>query len=71
MDAREAALQVLAADPEADLHWTVIWDRALRAGLIDPRTDPDARAGLMRALADAAREGVIRKTSTGTYRAAG
>lgn len=68
MDAREAALRVLAEDPDAELHWTVIWDRALRAGLIDPRTDPDARAALMRALADAARAGTITKTSTGTYR---
>jgi hypothetical protein len=53
------------------LHWTVIWDRALREGYIDPMTQPGARDELMRWLAESARAGVIEKTSKGTYRARG
>ena len=66
----EAARHVLEASGEA-LHWTVIWDRALREGLIDPMTQPDARDELVRWLADAARSGEIEKTSKGTYRGRG
>lgn len=69
MDPAEAAVRVIReADGEA-LHWTVAWDRALKAGYIDPFTQPDARDAFMRALVDAARSGDIKKTSTGTYRA--
>ena len=70
MEPGDAARRVLDATDEA-LHWTVIWDRALRDGLIDPMTQPDARNDLMRWLADAAKSGVIEKTSTGTYRSRG
>lgn len=70
MDPGEAARRVLDASDEP-LHWTVIWDRALRDGLIDPMTQPDARDELMRWLAQAARSGYIEKTSTGTYRKRG
>ncbi len=70
MEPGDAALRVLDATDEA-LHWTVIWDRALREGLIDPMTQPDARDELMRWLAQAARSGLIEKTSTGTYRGKG
>ena len=69
MDAREAALTVLRDAAPEELHWTVVWDRALQAGYLNPMEDPDARANLMRALADAAREGAIAKPSKGTYRA--
>lgn len=68
MDPGDAARRVLEGSDEP-LHWTVIWDRALREGYIDPMTQPDARTELMRWLADAARTGVIEKTSTGTYKA--
>jgi len=68
MDPGEAALRVLTESGET-LHWTVVWDRALRAGYIDPMTHPDARDALVRWLSDAARSGSIEKTSTGTYRA--
>jgi HB1, ASXL, restriction endonuclease HTH domain len=68
MEPGDAAQRVLADAGEA-LHWTVIWDRALRAGYIDPLTQRDARDELVRWLAQAARDGVIEKTSTGTYRA--
>jgi len=70
MEPGEAARKVLEDDPGADLHWTVIWDRALKAGYIDPFTQADARDELMRALAAAAKDGSIEKTSKGTYRAA-
>lgn len=68
MDPGDAARRVLERSDEP-LHWTVIWDRALREGYIDPMTQPGARDELMRWLAQAARAGVIEKTSTGTYRA--
>lgn len=70
MEPGDAAARVLAEAGEP-LHWTVVWDRALREGYIDPMTQPDARNALMRWLAEAARSGAIEKTSTGTYRATG
>lgn len=71
MDAREAALRVLDEDAGAALHWTVIWDRALRAGYIDPLADPDARDHFLRALSESVKSGDIERTSTGTYRRTG
>jgi len=68
MSPGEAARRVLDESGEA-LHWTVVWDRALRAGYVDPLAQTDARDALVRWLADAARSGAIEKTSTGTYRA--
>jgi hypothetical protein len=68
MDPGEAARTILAQAPGQELHWTVIWDRALRAGLINPMEDPDARARLQRALTEDARTGLITKVSKGTYR---
>jgi len=70
MEPGDAALQVLGESTDA-LHWTVVWDRALRAGYLNPMTQPDARDELVRWLAEAARSGVIEKTSKGTYRAKG
>jgi hypothetical protein len=70
MEPGEAALRVLT-EAGAPLHWTVVWDRALRAGYIDPMAQPEARDELVRWLADAARSGAIAKTSTGTYAAPG
>ncbi len=71
MEPGEAALKVLGEDLGADLHWTVIWDRALQRGFIDPFTQPDARKELLAALAEHVRAGAIEKTSQGTYRLAG
>jgi hypothetical protein len=70
MEPDQAALQVLLDDPGADLHWTVIWDRALKAGYVDPFTQAGARDEVIAALAAAARAGTIEKTSKGTYRIA-
>lgn len=65
----EAVRAVLAAEePGAELHWTVVLDRALREGLIAPT--PQARNEIVRALADATASGEIIKTSVGTYRCA-
>ena len=66
MEPAEAALRVLREDRGAHLHWTMIFDRALRAGYIDPFTQPDARNDVVRALAAMARDGTITKVSTGT-----
>ena len=68
MDALDAAVSVLREDGGA-LHWTVIQDRALRAGYLDPFADPDVRKTLLAALARGVREKRIEKVDTGTYRA--
>ncbi len=64
----DAARRVLEETGE-ELHWTVVWDRALRAGYIDPIREPGARDEVVRWLSHAARAGEIERTSTGTYRA--
>ena len=66
MDFREAALAVLREEGKA-LHWTVIQDLALKRGYLDPFTQKDIRRGLLAALADCARDGVIRKAGKGVY----
>lgn len=65
---RRAIVEILAGLAPADAHWTVIWDEALRRGLVDPRVQPDARTAFLHELAAAARDGSVEKTSTGTYR---
>lgn len=65
-DPRTGVVAVLRAAAPADLHWTVVLDRALREGLVAP--GPDARNEVLHALADAERSGEIVKTSKGTYR---
>ena len=66
MDYLEAALTVLREE-RGELHWTVIQDLALRRGYLDPFTQRDIRKHLVAALAAAARDGTVRKTSTGVY----
>ncbi len=66
MDALEAAVGVLREAGEP-LHWTVIQDRALRQGLIDPFAVSDVRATLLRALRDGVRTGTLRRAGTGVY----
>jgi hypothetical protein len=65
---REAALAVLA-EAEGPLHWTVVLDRALRAGYLDPFTTPDVRARMLDALRGLAAEGAISRRETGVYEA--
>jgi hypothetical protein len=66
MDPREAVLTVLdeAGEP---LHWTVIQDRALRSGRLDPFELGDVRKAVLGALAALAREGSVRKDVKGVY----
>ena len=66
MTPREAALAVLA-EAEGPLHWTVVLDRALRAGYLDPFTTPDVRARMLHALRGLAAEGAIARPETGVY----
>lgn len=65
-DALEAAIAVLGEAGEP-LHWTVIQDRALRSGRIDPFTTPDVRRVLLGALRRGVREGSLRAAGTGVY----
>ena len=69
MEELEAAIRVLE-DEGGPLHWTVIQDRALRAGHLDPFTRPDLRKRMIAALAAAARDpaGPVVKVATGVYR---
>ena len=69
MTPREAVLAVLAEDGEA-LHWTVVQDRALRAGYLDPFALGDVRAAVHAALRELVAEGVVRRAGTGTYQVA-
>ena len=70
MEPLDAALTVLR-DANEPLHWTVIQDRALRSGLLDPFAAPDVRKRLLSALADGVRSGVLVKAGTGVYALAG
>jgi hypothetical protein len=63
---REAVLSVLRGATEP-LHWTVIQDRALRSGAIDPLVTRDVRGAVLGALRELVREGVAVKTATGVY----
>ena len=66
MEPLDAALAVLREAGEP-LHWTVIQDRALRQGLIDPFVVTDVRATLLRALRDGVRDGEVVRVDTGVY----
>jgi hypothetical protein len=66
MDARDAVLGVLR-DAEGPLHWTVIQDRALRAGTLDPFTTPDVRGQVQSALRALVAEGTAVKAGKGLY----
>jgi hypothetical protein len=66
MEPVDAAVVVLRAAGEP-LHWTVIQDRALRQGLIDPFVVTDVRATLLRALRDGVRAGMVVRAGTGVY----
>jgi hypothetical protein len=65
-DALAAAIAVLG-EADGPLHWTVIQDRALRSGRIDPFTTPDVRRALLGALRRGVRQGSLRAAGTGVY----
>lgn len=67
MDALEAAETVLREAGGGPLHWTVLQDRALRAGFLDPFADPAVRRTFLAALALGVRDGRLVKVETGTY----
>ena len=62
----EAVVRVLA-DAEGPLHWTVIQDRALRAGYVDPFETPDVRGSILGALRRVTAEGRVTKPANGVY----
>jgi hypothetical protein len=62
-DAVERVLRE-AAEP---LHWTVVQDRALRTGLIDPFETKDVRRAVQLALRQLLSDGVIDRAGTGVY----
>jgi hypothetical protein len=66
MTPRDAVLLVLtdAAEP---LHWTVVQDRALRGGMIDPFEVRDVRAAVHGALRELAADGLIHRRDKGVY----
>ena len=66
MEPLDAAVAVLREAGEP-LHWTVIQDRALRQGLIDPFVVTQVRATLLRALRDGIRDGALVRAGTGVY----
>jgi HB1/ASXL restriction endonuclease-like protein with HTH domain len=70
MEPLDAAVAVLREAGEP-LHWTVIQDRALRHGMIDPFAITDVRGTLLRALRDGVRDGTLVRPDTGVYALAG
>jgi hypothetical protein len=66
---REAVLAVLR-DADRPLHWTVIQDRALRGGLLDPFVVRDVRNAVLTTLHELVAEGAIRNEAKGVYSAA-
>jgi hypothetical protein len=66
MSPEEAVLEVLRGADEP-LHWTVIQDRALKAGSIDPFETPDVRGAVLAALRVLVADGRAVKTATGVY----
>jgi hypothetical protein len=70
MTPSEAVLAVLRETDEP-LHWTVIQDRALRAGYLDPFETPNVRVAIMTAVRELVADGRAVKTATGVYALAG
>lgn len=66
MSPDDAVLQVLH-EADGPLHWTVVVDRALRRGYLDPFETPDVRGVVQRALVELGRVGVARRVSTGVW----
>ena len=63
---RDAVLAVLR-DAGEPLHWTVVQDRALRAGAIDPSEVRDVRGAVLGALRMLIDEGLVVKSAKGVY----
>jgi hypothetical protein len=67
----EEAVLVVLGDADEPLHWTVIQDRALRAGYLDPFATPDVRGAILTAVRALVADGRVTKTATGVYALAG
>jgi hypothetical protein len=63
---RDAVVAILR-DADEPLHWTVIQDRALRAGSLDPFEHRDVRGVVLGALRSLVAEGVVAKAGKGVY----
>jgi hypothetical protein len=61
------AVERVLREADEPLHWTVVQDRALRTGLIDPFETRDVRRAVQLALRQLLSEGVIERTGTGVY----
>ncbi|MEO8477859.1 MAG: hypothetical protein ABI572_12545 [Actinomycetota bacterium] len=66
MTPRDAALAVLRAS-EGPLHWTVVLDRALRSGHLDPFSTPDVRGAMLAGLRELAASGEIARVEKGVF----
>jgi len=69
MTPEEAVWKILSASDEP-LHWTVIQDRALREGFLDPFETTNVKAAVLGALRAFVADGRAVKTATGVYAAA-
>jgi hypothetical protein len=67
----EQAVRRVLEDADEPLHWTVIQDRALRAGYLDPFETKDVKGAVLTALRSLVADGSVVKTSTGVYGLAG
>ncbi len=67
----EEAVRRVLEDADEPLHWTVIQDRALRAGYVDPFETKNVKGAVLTALRALVADGSVVKTSTGVYALAG
>lgn len=70
MTPADAVLTVLR-EADEPLHWTVIQDRALRAGYLDPFETTDVRGAVLTAVRELVGDGRAVKTATGVFAIAG
>ena len=67
----EEAVRRVLEEADEPLHWTVVQDRALRAGLLDPFEITDVKGAVLTALRALVADGSVVKASTGVYTLAG
>ncbi len=63
----EEAVRRVLEDADEPMHWTVIQDRALRAGFLDPFETTNVKGAVLTALRALVANGSVEKTSTGVY----